>query len=1167
MEYKKLSKDSKQLERQEKISVSSQSVNVHRDDSMQLDISQEILAEDKEELIAGDYKNVSMKDNIDELGGRSPVGPEYIGMDLRFARRQADDSKKMQAVRDALADFLYRKDNRNETKDDVWEAANRLVKACDKYSSGRFRAFKWGRGRKRLDEVMALRNEAMKEMEKVEGRRIDSVIPDETEYEFMSGDYIKDAGLGKKIISGVGAFFGVTVGNLIKLATFQPLWRKNISWKPQHYYRNTMEALNNTFGRVVTEPELTLNDQGKVVEVTDENGKAILKKKRVYNNASSVRNKRDREALEAAERRGVLADIEMLNSLYEGEEVFDEEEYLDGGYMEDMDTISDLKRRNEETRKRLAELKGEEVDKFRQEMREISMNNMLADYDFDDARLDMEDEEYYGIKLDAELVKFENLDLNTLSFLNHVDMLRDFEANRKTLDEIRATHYQLMRGVLHGYKIDDERLIKLRAKFACAFELQQYMFRANSLVQRGMLDLTKPDDEIREQITKEINSDRYLRKPARVGDIDGLLEEFEKGMQSEYDDRKNVITGVYNVVENGGVDAHMPRQILKDKMDSYETNCLIYDYVQKRNDRFTSTPGSIKIAVYNERHNAGLKATEADRLHFNWLYGKETEEYIRLTRLYQGLDDEEIKGYKEKGLTDKQIKAVAARNKLEYYKEMIRDLKSISFSDFDAENIADLFENFERKVKVTSLYANSKDIAREVENALNDIRNAEIEEMQKKDPEYKPNPKERLKLPEEFAEFGYGSFADFKKDMYVTQDFGNNIQSKLDTLAKARSQKYLAYYSPKELFELDGEKQDKLFAARDSYRDVLAEKGIEDENDEIYSWFELFCNDAECYDMAIRTRPLTQEEKDNGVKQQTMTRDVDIMEVLEEEKAYYDRMACSEGRDVYKSEDRKAESEKGKAFYERIEGLCHTRDALVAGNKNSANSGNRRKFRIYASSMAYFMGDTEEKTEQRIDALSVSVKDATTEQKQAMAKELESAFKLIMDFDLKELNIDKITDLIEESNEKAAMMTNFCWDFNDQFSDYEKLMDDPQSGTLLTRDEYREVRAKKDFLLVLNKIYAGVAQLVISNPGHVEYDGIKLLSLSEKELNEKMDKTTNPVKQLFIQNVMDVAVTLRGEGIYPGADMEQVYERRRVGGYDAPADNKTDSIRKKLKER
>ncbi|MBR5420659.1 MAG: hypothetical protein IK115_05880 [Lachnospiraceae bacterium] len=291
----------------------------------------EIREEKTEKLILQGFKEVTVKDGVAPLGGPVPGEPAYIGLDKKFIARQKDDSEKMQAVRDALN--VYH--NHEEMNISRGKALDDLIAACNKYCSGRFRIFKWGKGKQRLEEVMALREKVTQERDAyISGRqREDGTDMSEMIYndaneanQAEQKKIFQTSGAGKLVVAGLATIVGLTVGNLIKLATFQPLWRKHVGWKPNVYFRGTLSFLDRTFGRI------------SYVDKLDEKGNVVgVEKKRIYDTKTSQK-KKDESATFAAERAMLKQDAERLEE--DGFDGFDEEAYIDEGYDNDLALIS-----------------------------------------------------------------------------------------------------------------------------------------------------------------------------------------------------------------------------------------------------------------------------------------------------------------------------------------------------------------------------------------------------------------------------------------------------------------------------------------------------------------------------------------------------------------------------------------------------------------------------------------------------------------------------------------------------------------------------------------------------------------------------------------------------------------------------------------------------------
>ncbi len=287
----------------------------------------QINAEEVEEKsgisLDGSFRESTMKDEIDELGGPSPEEPQFIGLEKKYAVKKENDSPKMQAVRDAIAAY-HDPESYRMTEN---QALDHLIKACDRYCSGRFRIFKRGDARKRLEEVMALREEA-KEKKRLKEETADSsneliYANHANEYREEQNNAINGANLGKKIIGGIASFFSFTVGNIFRMATFQPLWKEKVNWKLYEPYYATIKFLDRTFGR---EKKIErVDDQGHVIEGEYETVKQ-------YETSTSHKDKLKSKTLEAENAQ--MKSYEAMKERGDFDD-FDEDEYMDHGYLND----------------------------------------------------------------------------------------------------------------------------------------------------------------------------------------------------------------------------------------------------------------------------------------------------------------------------------------------------------------------------------------------------------------------------------------------------------------------------------------------------------------------------------------------------------------------------------------------------------------------------------------------------------------------------------------------------------------------------------------------------------------------------------------------------------------------------------------------------------------
>ena len=1061
------------------------------------------------------FQSAAMGNNIDILPGEAPEQPKHIGMNRSFAFKREDDSGRMAAVRDALSVYLDKEENGNQDATTI----NNLIKACDKYCSGRFRIFKWGRGRERLDEVKKLREQAIQKKHEL-GFDRGEMIYNKASITYMN-DQKKNMGVGRTIIATIGAFVGATIGNIVKLAVFMPLWNRDMSWKPGHYFQDTVNFMNRTLGRI------TLVDKrdadGNLVH--DENGNVVQVGKRVWDTSTSTSKKERSETLQAEEDM-IEEDQENLELLEEGE----------GAFVHDQD---------------------QEVERT---AKVLAQENCHLDMKFSDLQLDQRHGELKEEELTKKLEEVERLDLKTISFGSTEKMLEDYEKSMETLSNIRAVHNQLLRGIMRGYRLPDKRLMDLRAKFKAAFGMQLYLYTLNRLMNDGFLD-DMNENQIRAKIKSELDSDPRLGGYSLVpGDAAGMLSEYRKKMEKDYKNRKKSITRVYGVV-SGSAESEMPSDELKKKMDAYESNAVIQDFMH-HSGLLAQKNGVLSSISTVLKEQGKMPVSTLPREHGTWMYGKPYQERIRLTELLLGPGEKEEEKQKEKIIendtaeieneeekrkyADAQYKAILAKDRLIVYKEMIRDMRKLDYKDFDPTDLTGFYDDYDRKMLVLRLYTNAKSIAREVKTALREIRDAETAEKRKKDPTYQPDKKEPLTLPDDFKEFNYGSFDDFIKDMHVTQEYGNALQGKFDSIEQLPLTAELNCFSIEELFSYDGKMQSELDENIRMYRD---EQGI-DQDAEASTPEEVSAANLEeikdklkFINIPIETRPLSKKQRKSGQYQETLVRGTDLRQVLKEEEDRYYKSVFHDTKITEKAEE---ESQKAAEYLQRM--------------KSSVTS--------------------REKTKERINALNIHLDDATAEEKQRMTKELEDAFSVLLDFDLKELNFNSFSDLMDGSYDRAAVLIEFCSEFNVHFRDYKRLMEDPDGGARLTEEELLEIMAKKAFLQQLRSIYVTVPEEMSNEACHAKYNATDMPSWSEAKFEDELDKVDEELRmekdekkilelkarQSYLQKGLGTMNDIAQIKICPGMDMNEAYKKYRYELMGSAKDQ-SESIKEKLRNR
>ena len=325
MEFKQKQKNAEILTHKE------EELSLQKSEQKQEQINAQEVTEKSEADFSEGFKESTMKDDIDELGGPSPDEPQFIGLEKKYAAKKENDSPKMQAVRDAIAAYHDPESYRmTET-----QALDNLIKACDRYCRGRFRIFKRGDAKKRLEEVMALRERAEQKKQAVLSERKDGIehIYNAGNYEFYNTQVnaTQGANLGKKIVGGVVAFFNATVGNVFRLVTLQPLWKGKIHWRSYSTYYETIKFLDRTFGR---EKKIErVDEQGHVIEGEYDTVKQ-------YETSTSHKDKLKSKTLAAEEAQMKSYEAMKEQGIFDD---FDEDAYMDHGYLND-DKLKEAKR-------------------------------------------------------------------------------------------------------------------------------------------------------------------------------------------------------------------------------------------------------------------------------------------------------------------------------------------------------------------------------------------------------------------------------------------------------------------------------------------------------------------------------------------------------------------------------------------------------------------------------------------------------------------------------------------------------------------------------------------------------------------------------------------------------------------------------------------------------
>ncbi len=1097
------------------------------------DNATEQFANESAQKLSDSFNEVSKIDGVRELKGEQPGEPKYIGMDKKFTTIVEGDSDRMRMVKEALA-ILH---DENKKVSDV-AALNNLIFACDNYCKGRFAFFKaFRKAGVRLAEVKALRQEAIERRDNLIKQNPEENIAlnpvtsqkkkdrsktlhneestvkedlkkyghDSDDIDDLDDDAILDAGYdneGKFVETreSLSKAYNASKTDFDKIEALEKelepltvIMDRFLEYKKEH------------------EPDSPIIEERKELDEKFLENKQKFQKK-VENKTKELRDKIIKSYQIPYYNEKELAGYENDYSLYSGKLL---QRYPQSQVIVKMeDHLNDVEQAKAEREKRMV-------------YRKLAEENFESQTVYSETKTDYRDSEYNEEELKKMLEELDKIDLTQISFNDHESMLRDYAASMKTFNRIRTIHNQLFRGLVRGFKPDDQTLLRYRAKMTAAFEMENYLAHLNHAAMNGEINIVSDADATRERIIKNMNKKIMTRHFAKPGDVKGLILECENAVKEEYENREKTIRSVYKAVEKAGSDEPMPEDLLSKKKDAFLANSLMYDFVERRMERYTQNFSGDYIDTYNKKNKTNVDKT-GSRLHLSFLYNKTMEEKVRLAKLRDGTPKEQ----------------------LTYWKEMIRDIKSVDWKEFELRDKGKLYDDYERKDYMLNLTTNAVDIGKGIMAALKELQKDEL----------KKNPKARPKLPEDFkAEFGYKNLDDLLKDMHVTNELGNEIQGKFDTAAQTHNHGFMPYFSFDELYSMESEEQFRI-------KEDIA-KQTETDGDFLFtdvgSWTESFSRQMEFFNIWLgKTRPITEADKKKGKQPKALTNDMDITEVVkEEEKAYIgDQFRLNSNYDSIIAEK---QSKEAREFNEKTDNLYHSRNDMV--NETEIAIGvNNRLLKTVVGTMNYFYNDSKEKTAERIKALNVTLDKATKKQKQDYAKELENTFALIMNFDLNELNFDNVSDLYSDSHTNAAVMTKFCFDFNALFKEYKKLIDDPDVDTLLDEKEYQEVAAKRAFIMSASNLYSKLPER-FGKPEHLTINPIEIVYWTQDMIGEKLSggKTTGKEQEQYwtLYSNFDA---IKESGMAPGVDMEELFKSTRVEMYGAPAEDATEKIKEKL---
>ena len=132
--------------------------------------------------------------------------------------------------------------------------------------------------------------------------------------------------------------------------------------------------------------------------------------------------------------------------------------------------------------------------------------------------------------------------------------------------------------------------------------------------------------------------------------------------------------------------------------------------------------------------------------------------------------------------------------------------------------------------------------------------------------------------------------------------------------------------------------------------------------------------------------------------------------------------------------------------------------------RHNTGSDVERRCRAEARALKTIKGDDEEQSYAFYCGAMINTQVATPELKSEKTRQLERVFEIMLEFDLNSMNFRSLDEIINGKNEILMDFGPMVWDLNkDFFNDYEKLIDDENAVTSVTKDQFREIRARWEF--------------------------------------------------------------------------------------------------------
>lgn len=722
---------------------------------------------------------------------------------------------------------------------------------------------------------------------------------------------------------------------------------------------------------------------------------------------------------------------------------------------------------------------------------ETAVDNLLAEKGSMRANTKEKDAPYSEESLKVRLEEFEKLDIHEMKCASISDLILHYHENMKLCKQAEDIHFELAKGLAHGFKLSDEDAKRIRAKLSFFHSIRVTTAIINNSMVKDKKNSGKTDAEWKDYI-KNYHAGKKIQVPVFLpGSADELLLQCEKKVNEETDNLDDKIKHLWRYISPAEPAGEVPPEEIAKRKEGFHSNALTAEFLDRQIDiRIRTSNADAVLKVWCQRN--GKEFQQIDRTAMSFIREKSADEMIRLYKLRTGTSGEQY----------------------QFWKEVYKSYSSMPVEQFSTTPRYKFFDEFYKKQALSIVGAN-----------FNDVTNAMATILKEK------NNRGWLKLPE-----GVESIEELQREGQFKYDFCcSYISGPLDALLQQPPTAYRSLMSLEEMGTYSDERIELIL--RRFYDAELGNIKDEDTLSEEYNGiYKAVYNACNFLQQEINSR-----KKKLGTQRKRASLDMDLVELEKEERRYLENDLHAKDKEYLDKYNQESE----RLQFWRNDAVNDFYNNVIRKDPKRYMSINPRKYSSLLCNMSYLQGTTEKETVETFKKMTVADGKATKEERVAKRVEFEKILKFILDFDLNLLSFNSMDDLLSANNLDLRQMCRMMWDFdNDEFlTAYTELREKyPDAGCTMDRKTIQLIAQKNEFIKGMAALYDTYVQL----KGTEGFDPDQFLKLSPDEIMAAMMKD-DPSRQELYQNVTTVAFSI-SEGYGPPVNAEKLFQEQLKSG-------------------